>query len=185
MAAARRLLFRARSLSRASRSYPVSLVGASDHPFAWIRGALGHIDPRRDRPRGLVRFGVAAYLALVVALGLIYFAKAVDRLGGETSRNAAAKYDDREFGGGEALGVDEEALNQARGRIPEHAAYRLLVGHDAGDLVNYVRYSLMPRRPDPNGSWVLCYGCDRARLGDGLDVVWANDAGILLGRLRG
>jgi hypothetical protein len=43
----------------------------------------------------------------------------------------------------------------------------------------------MPRRRDPRASWVLCYGCDRARLGDGLDVVRENDAGILLGRLRG
>lgn len=160
-------------------------MGASDHLFARIRGALGHVDPRRDRPRGLIRLGVAAYLALVVALGLIYFARAVDRLGGDAGRNAAAKYDDRKFGGGDALGVDEEALNQARGRIPEHAAYRLLVGHDAGDLVNYVRYFLMPRRPDPDASWVLCYRCDHAALGNGIHVVWANDAGIAVGRLPG
>ncbi|HET7368085.1 MAG TPA: hypothetical protein VFI83_06935 [Gaiella sp.] len=160
-------------------------MGASDHLFAWLRSALGHIDPRTDRPQGFVRFGVAAYVALVVALGLIYFAKAVDRLGGEASRNVAAKYDDREFGGGNSLGVDKEALTEARARIPEHAAYRLLVGHDAADLLNYVRYFLMPRRPDPDATWVLCYRCDGAVLGNGIHVVWANDAGITLGRLSG
>ena len=157
-------------------------VGASDHLLARIRGSLGHIDPRTDWPRGFVRFGVAVYLAVVAALGLVYFAKAVDRLGGEASRNAAANYDDRAFGGGNAL-VDKEALNEARGRIPEHAAYRLLVGQDAADLANYVRYFLMPRRPDPDASWVLCYDCGRAGPGNGIRVVWANHAGITIGRL--
>jgi len=128
---------------------------------------------------------VATCLAVMVALGLVYFVKAVDRLSGDASRNAAVSFDDRAFGGGNALGVDKEALNQARGRIPVDGEYRLLVEPDAADLRNYVRYFLVPRRPDPNASWVLCYGCDPARLGDGLHVVWKNDAGIILGRLRG
>jgi hypothetical protein len=157
-------------------------VGASDHPLARIRGTLGHIDPRTDWPRGFVRFGVAVYLAVVAALGLVYYAKAVDSLGGEAGLNAAANYDDRVFGGGNAL-VDKEALNQARGRIPEHAAYRLLVPPDSADLANYVRYFLMPRRPDPDAAWVLCYGCGRAGLDNGIHVVWSNDAGITIGRV--
>lgn len=158
-------------------------MDASDHRLATIRGVLGDIDPRTEWPRGFVRFGVVACVALVMVLGLVYFAKAVDRLGADASRNAAANYDDRAFGGGNALGVDKGALNEARGRIPEHAAYRLLVGDGDGDLMNYVRYFLMPRRPDPDASWVLCYDCDHAGLGNGIDVVWANDAGITLGRL--
>jgi hypothetical protein len=160
-------------------------VGASDHLPAPIRGSLGRIDPRTDWPRGFVRFGVAACLATVVLLGLVYFVQAVDRLGGDASGNAMESFDDRAFGGGNALGVDKEALNEARGWIPAHAAYRLLVGPDAADRRNYIRYFLMPRRPDPDASWVLCYGCDPAQLGDGLHVVWENDTGITLGRLRG
>jgi hypothetical protein len=161
------------------------LVGASDDLLARIRGSLGRIDPRTDWPRGFVRFGVAACLAVVVGLGLVYLVKAVDRLGGDASGNAVMSFDDRAFGGGNALGVDKEALNEARGRIPAHGEYRLLVGPDAGDLRNFVRYFLMPRRPDPDASWVLCYGCDPTQLGDRLQVVWENDAGITLGRLRG
>jgi hypothetical protein len=160
-------------------------VGFSDDLFARIRGSLHRIDPRMDWPQGFVRFGVAACLAVVVAMGLVYFAKAVDRLGDDAALNAALSFDDREFGGGNALGVDKEALNQARGRISARDAYRLLVAPDAADLRNYIRYFLMPRRPDPEAGWVLCYGCDRAQVGDGLTVVWENGAGVTLGRLPG
>jgi hypothetical protein len=128
---------------------------------------------------------VVAWLAVTVALGLVYFVRAVDRLGDEASKNAAANYDDRAFGGGNSLGVDKQALTEARGWIPDSASYRLLVPTDAADLRNFVRYFLMPRRPDPDASWVLCYGCDLAGLGSRLEVVWKNDAGITVGRLSG
>jgi hypothetical protein len=153
--------------------------------LARIRRPLGRIDPRTDWPHGYVRFAVVVCLTVVAALGLVYFVRAVERLGDSASENSAANYDDREFGGGNALGVDKQALLQARGRIPDRGTYRLLVGPNAADLLNYVRYFLMPRRPDPDASWVLCYGCDPAILGSELDVVWENDAGITLGRLPG
>lgn len=121
----------------------------------------------------------------MVALGLVYFVRAVDLLGDDAGQNAAANYDDREFGGGNALGVDKQALAQARGLIPQRGTYRLLVGPNAADLRNFVRYYLMPRRPDPDASWVLCYGCDLASAGNELQVLWQNDAGITLGRLPG
>jgi hypothetical protein len=41
----------------------------------------------------------------------------------------------------------------------------------------------MPRRPDPDAAWVLCYGCGRAGLDNGIHVVWSNDAGITIGRV--
>ena len=128
---------------------------------------------------------MVACLAVMVALGLVYFVRAVDLLGDDAGQNAAANYDDREFGGGNALGVDKQALAQARGLIPESGTYRLLVGPNAADLRNFVRYFLMPRRPDPDASWVLCYGCDLASAGNELQVLWQNDAGITLGRLPG
>ena len=43
-------------------------MGDSDHLRARIRGSLDRIDPRADWPQGFVRFGVAACLAVVVAL---------------------------------------------------------------------------------------------------------------------
>lgn len=150
-----------------------------------IRGSLSRIDPRIEWPHGLVRLSVAACLAVTIVLGLVYFVRAVDRLGADARRNAAATYDDREFAGGNALGVDKEALTEARGWIPENGTYRLLVGPGAADLGQYARYFLMPRRPDPGASWVLCYRCDPASFRDELQVVWQNDAGITLGRLPG
>jgi hypothetical protein len=159
------------------------LVGVSDHLLARVRGSLDCIDPRTDWPQGFVRFGVAACLAVVVALGLVFFVKAVERLDHDASQNHATAFDDRAFGGGNALGVDKEALNEARGRIPAREAYRLLVRPDAADLRNFVRYFLMPRRPDAAASWVLCYDCDLTGLADRLSVVWQNDAGIVIGRL--
>lgn len=154
--------------------------------LARIRVSVASIDPRVEWPHGLVRLGVAACIAVMVVLGLVYFVRAVDRLGDDASRNAAANYDDREFGGGNTLGVDKTALYEARGWIPEDEAYRVVLG-DAVDanIAQYARYFLMPRRPDPEARWVLCYGCDLAGFGDRLRIVWQNDAGIALGRLPG
>ena len=128
---------------------------------------------------------MVACLAVIIVLGLFYFVRAVDRLGEEASTNATANYDDRAFGAGNALDVDKQALSQARGRIPESDTYRLLVPPEAADLRNFVRYFLMPRRPDPDASWVVCYGCDLASLGSRVRVVWKNNSGFTLGRLLG
>ena len=67
----------------------------------------------------------------------------------------------------------------------ELARYRLLVGPSAPNVDHFARYFLMPRRPDPDARWVLCYDCDLSPFGDELHVVWQNDAGIVLGRLPG
>jgi hypothetical protein len=118
-------------------------------------------------------------------LGLVYFVRAVDRLDGDASQNAAANYDDREFGAGNALGVDKEALYEARAWIPDNEAYRVVTGSSPGEIAAYARYFLMPRRPDSDARWVLCYGCDLSRFGEEFHIVWQNDAGIALGRLPG
>ena len=163
-----------------------SAVSSSAHRLAHIRGSLGRIDPRMEWPHGFVRFGVAACIAVAVVLGLVYFMRAVDRLGDDARRNAAANYDDREFGGGNALGVDKTALYEARGRIPADERYRVVLGDLADpNIAHYAGYFLMPRRPDSDARWVLCYGCDLSRFGDRLRIVWQNDAGIALGRLPG
>jgi hypothetical protein len=160
-------------------------LGAPDDVLGRVRRSFGRIDPRTEWPHGLVRFGVAAWIAVTVALGLVYYVRAVDRLGGDASDNAGASYDDRALAGGSALGLDEEALIEARGRIPEYGAYRLVTGPTAENIGQYARYFLMPRRPEPDARWVLCYDCDLAALGAGLRIVWQNDAGVVLGRLPG
>ena len=118
--------------------------------------------------------------------------KAVDRLGDDAATNASANYDDREFGGGNSLVVDKNALYEARGLIPEDEPYRVVAGpgvDGATELTEphigeYARYFLMPRRPDPDARWVLCYGCDLSAFGDELEVVWRDELGIAIGRLR-
>lgn len=160
------------------------MAGVSDPLLVRVRGSVGRVDPRIDWPHGFVRFGVAACLGLAVVLGLVYFVRAVDRLGHDASLNAAASYDDRQFGGGNALGVDTTALTEARGLIPESESYRLVVGPRAENVDQYARSFLMPRRPDPDARWVLCYECDLASVGGGLHVLWRN-GGIVLGTLPG
>ena len=38
----------------------------------------------------------------------------------------------------------------------------------------------MPRRPDQDAEWILCYGCDRAALDSPVKVVWDGGNGITI-----
>ncbi len=142
-------------------------------------------------PQGIARLGVVLCTAVALAFGLVYFVKAVDRLGDTARTNAAQNYDDREFAGGNAVVVGNRALYEARALIPEDETYRVIAGpgvEGATELTapfidHYARYFLMPRRPSPEARWVICYGCDRSELGDGFEVVLEDEAGILVGRL--
>jgi hypothetical protein len=146
-------------------------------PFAWRRR--------------IARFGVVLCVALAVGFGLVYFVEALDKLGDGADTNAAQNFDDREFAGGNAVVGVNTALYEARGLIPEDETYRIVPGPnvaDATDLTEayidqYARYFLMPRRPSPAARWIICYGCDPASVGEGFEVVWQDQAGILLGRL--
>jgi hypothetical protein len=144
-------------------------------------------------PLGIARLGVVMCVALSLAYGLVYFVKAVDRLGDGASSNAALNFDDREFAGGNALVVANAPLYEARGVIPEDETYRVVTGSNVAgatelteDYIDqFARFFLMPRRPSPDARWILCYGCDpKADLGEGFQVVWQGETpGILLGRL--
>ena len=176
---------RVHACARGSRILSCLPRSPSDHFRARVRGSFGRVYARSDRPHFRVRLGVVACLAAVIVLGTTYYVKAIDRLGADASRNAAANYDDRELGVVNAIGANMEVLNEARGWIPENGRYRLLVGTSSTDIDfrNYARYFLMPRRPAPDARWVLCYECDRSRFGSELDVVWEDNQGVLIGRL--
>ena len=139
-------------------------------------------------PRGIARLGVILCVAVALVLGLVYFVRAVDRLGDDAQRNAALNFDDREFAGGNSLVVDKRALYEARALIPEDGTYRVVAGprvEGATELTEpyidqFARSFLMPRRPTADAPWVLCYGCERSALGEGAEVVWDNGAGISL-----
>lgn len=141
----------------------------------------------------VVRSGVIACVVIAVVLGLVYFARGVDRLGDTADVNAAANYDDREFAGGNSLVVDKRALYQARSLIPEDGTFRVVAGpgvDGATELTEpyidqFARSFLMPRRPSPEAEWILCYGCDTSSLEQPADVVWDNGVGISILRVSG
>ena len=142
-------------------------------------------------PHGIARLGVVLCTAIALGWGLVYFVKAVDRLDDAAHTNAAQNYDDREFAGGNAVVVANRPLYEARALIPEDETYRVVSGpgvEGATELTapfidQYARYFLMPRRPAPDARWIICYGCDRSLLGDGFEVLYQDEAGIVIGRL--
>jgi hypothetical protein len=140
-------------------------------------------------PRGIARLGVVLCVALALGYGLVYFVKAVDRLGDDARDHAALNFDDREFAGGNAL-VSNAPLYEARALIPENETYRYVVGaglegEDATRAIqvgDYLRYFLMPRRPAADAPWVFCYACDPAELGEGVEILYQDAERILIGR---
>ena len=140
-------------------------------------------------PHGIARLGVVLCASVAVIFSAVYLWRAVDMLGDTAGRNAASNFDDREFAGGNSLVVDKRALYEARALIPEDGSYRVVPGpgvEGATELTEpyidqFARSFLMPRRPKPDASWILCYGCDVAELGP-VEVVWENGAGIALAR---
>jgi hypothetical protein len=167
-------------------------VNVSGSPFlAAARALLDRIDPRIDWPSGAARLGVAGCVAATIAVGAVWFVRAIDGLDAVAEENASANFDDREFGGGNSLVVDKGALYEARALIPEGGTYRIVTGpgvQGASELTEpyidqFARSFLMPRRPTSGSPWILCYGCDLSELDDRFRIVWTNDAGISLGRL--
>jgi hypothetical protein len=142
-------------------------------------------------PHGIARLGVVLCTTLAVVVGVVYFVKAVDRLGDAARTNAAQNFDDREFAGGNALVVANRPLYEARALIPEDETFRVVTGPavegatelTASFIEHYARYFLMPRRPSPDARWIICYGCDPAALGEDFEVLLEDEAGIFVGRL--
>ena len=136
--------------------------------------------------RRLSRVGVAVCVAVAIVFGLVSFVRAVDRLERDAEAHAAENVDDREFAGGNSLVVDKRALYEARALIPEDGSYRIVPGPGVEGkteltepyIDQYARYFLMPRRPDPNADWIICYGCDPAQLERPAAVVWDGGGGI-------
>jgi hypothetical protein len=138
--------------------------------------------------RRLSRVGVAACVAVASIWGFVYFVRTVDRLGDDARTHSAENFDDREFAGGNSLVADKRALYEARALIPEDGSYRIVPGPrvaGATELTEayidqYARYFLMPRRPDPDAEWIICYGCDPAAIERPATVVWDGGGGITI-----
>jgi hypothetical protein len=140
----------------------------------------------------VARAGVAFCLAATVAVAAVYYVKAVDQLGDTSSSNSSLAFDDREIAGGNSIIVDQTAAYEARGLIPVTASYRVVVGdglREETELTKtfaegWFRYFLMPRRPRPDATWVICYGCETTDLDGAFELVWKDEEGISIGRLQ-
>jgi len=139
-----------------------------------------------------IQVGVVVCAVVATALVIAYFPRAIGKFQDAAAANSALSYDDREFGGGNGFVIDKAALYEARGLIPPSASYRVVTGSrlrgstplTAPFIESFARYFLMPRRPEPNARWIVCYGCDVSTLGGHLDVLWRDSDGIEVGRLR-
>ena len=144
---------------------------------------------QRPGSSALARLIVIALVAVACILGVVYFAKGVSQLGDAASANSKLSYADRDIAGGNGVVVDQNAAYEARAIIPRAGRYRVVTGagvHDATSLTLpfvgwWFQYFLMPRRPDPRGRWVICYGCDTSKLGGTYSVRWSDDNGISIG----
>jgi hypothetical protein len=143
-------------------------------------------------PAGIVRSGVALLIAVtVVAVGARY-PGALRQAGRDAAQNSALSFADREIAGGNEVVADQQAVYEARARIPEDDTYHVAVGPDftgGSDLTvpfveSYYRYLLMPRRSADDAPWVICYGCDLEQYGSRAEVVWESDEGIAIARIR-
>jgi len=139
----------------------------------------------------VLRLGVVFCVAVAVVAAALRYPAALGELGDEASRNSALSFADREIAGGNGIVVDQAAMYEARARIPADGSYRFALG-DAlrtddpltrSSVEGYARYFLLPRRPDPDAPWLICYGCDLAQYGPGARVVWQDDANISIVRL--
>lgn len=157
------------------------------------RGRPSLVAAALEWPRGVVRLGVVACVAVAVGVVLVRWVVVLDDLHTVIRNNAALTYEDREIGVGNSIVADQRAVFEARALIPPDGSYEVVTGSrpvvEASGwtkpyIGNFAAYFLMPRRPSNSAPWVLCYGCDPARLGGPAQVVWTNGGGISLLRVQ-
>jgi hypothetical protein len=142
------------------------------------------------RHTGVSRLAAIAYVAVALALGVVYYVKGLSTLGDTASRNSSLTFEDREIAGGNSILVDQRVAYEARALIPENERYRVVTGPHMREMTeltaayvgSWFTYFLMPRRPSTDARWILCFGCERAALA-GYEVRWENRKGISIGRL--
>lgn len=139
-----------------------------------------------------LRLGVLVCVGLVAAALVTTYPQAVIDFGRDAKGNSALDFADREFAGGNAVVVDQQAMYEARARIAVDETYRVELGPNLArsgpltesSLDEFVTYFLLPRRPALEPDWLICYGCDLPAYEREYDVVWQNDDGISLAQRR-
>jgi hypothetical protein len=142
-----------------------------------------------SKPVPLVQLAAVAVTIATAVIGIVYWIKAVSSLGDRAGANSRLSYADREIAGGNSVVVDQEAAYRVRALIPDRSPYRVVTGSALvgstpltySFVADWFRYFLMPRRPSADARWVICYGCDRTRLGSRYVVRWRDEHGIAIG----
>jgi hypothetical protein len=146
----------------------------------------------RVRKSGASGVIVVLCVALTLTVAGVGYVRALSELDDKASTNSSLSFDDREIAGGNSIVVDQRAAYQARALIPVTDSYRVVVGQGLrgatelteDHIAGWLRYFLMPRRPQDDARWVICYGCDPATLGNRYEGRWRDDNGISIAYLR-
>lgn len=123
-------------------------------------------------------------MALATIAALIRYPQAVADLSDTARDNAALSFSDREIAGGNTVLPGQEAMYQARARIPEDEAYEVLVGEPVESwpeltqqhAPGYSRYFLLPRRQTAGAPWVICFNCGLGP--DAGEIVWRGEGAV-------
>ena len=155
---------------------------------AWSR----HARSAFAGPGALARLCVVYVVVVSLVVIAVELPKRLRDLSNVSSANASLSFADREIAGGNSVLADQLLAYEARSILPRDASYRIVIGPKltkqatlpTTSLPGWLRYFLMPRRQDDRSGWVVCYGCDPARLGAPYEVLWRDAYGISVGRLK-
>ena len=143
--------------------------------------------PRDSRAATVRLAAIGCWLALALGIIVLRYPEAFHDANETARANAALDLVDRELGGGNSVLPDQAMILEARGRIPPDDGFQVAMGEPQPgwtDLTatfaeTYARYFLLPRRAEPDGDWILCFACDRARF-PAADAVWEGEEGLAL-----
>jgi hypothetical protein len=191
------------SQARSSRTRPLGLPSGRPPILSGV-SETGHERPRPSArslqplegllawPDGIARLGVMLVVGVTVVFCLAYLPRALDRLGNQADRNSALSFADRDIAGGNSILPDQVAAYEARALIPEREPYRVVVGPGLTKLPSlplgyaddWLSYFLMPRRQSRDARWIICLGCKPEELRGRYEVLWRDEIGVSIGRLR-
>ncbi len=141
-----------------------------------------------------IRRTAVALILFVVLIELAELAPGLRRLNEQADKARAVPLADRPLAGARSVDIDRTFLHQAKALIPANATFAVVTGPQVQvstpltlqALPAYAQFWLLPRRKTDlaTAQWLLCFGCDPAKFGPRLKVVWHGEEGsILIGRL--
>lgn len=136
-----------------------------------------------------VRIGVVACVAAASLLGAGKLDNAIAVFDYRADTNAAATFNERTYPEIDFLPGWARVMEDARLRMPENAAYRVVDGPNApplrsGPLRTFLLVLLTPREQTPASAaaWAFCFACTSSTLGPEYEVLSDSGRGFLFAR---